>query len=459
MLDASTVQDFKTNLHGELIQKGDANYDEARALYNGSINKYPLLIARCADVADIMAAVKFARQNNLLTAIRGGGHNGPGLGSCNDGLVIDLSGLKSVRVDPQNRTVRAEPGCTQGEMDRVTHAFGLAVPAGIVSSTGIAGLTLGGGHGYLSRQYGLTIDNLLEVDMVLADGSFVTASESQNADLFWAIRGGGGNFGIVTSFLYRAHPVSTIYGGPIFWDIEHAQQVMQWYRQFLPNAPEELCTFFGLKTVPASPPFPEAIWGRKICALISCYNGPQAQGEAAMKPIHDELPEPIFQFLGAMPFPAIQGLFDPLLPKGLQWYWKGDFVTELSDEAIEAHIEQASKIQGELSLMHLYPINGAVHRVAPEDTAWSCRDATWSMVIAGIDSDPAKADAIATWAKDYWNAVHPYSRSGAYVNFMMEEGVSRIKETYGDNYNRLVEVKTKYDPTNFFRVNQNIQPA
>jgi hypothetical protein len=459
MLNGGAIEKFKASLRGELIVRGDPLYDEIRKLYNGMVDKRPILFARCVNAADVISAVNFGRDQKLLVAIRGGGHNGPGLGSCDDGLVIDLSLMRGVRVDPQARLVRAEPGCTQGDTDHATHAFGLAVPAGIVSTTGIAGLTLGGGHGYLSRKHGLTIDNMLEADVVLADGRFVTANESQHQDLFWALRGGGGNFGVVTSFLYRAHPVGLIYGGPIFWEAKHARKVMQWYRQFLPRTPEELCTFFGLKTVPSTAPFPENIWGKKICALISCYSGPKEDAEAAMKPILDELPAPLFKHVDVMPFPALQSLFDPLLPKGLQWYWKGDFVKTLPDEAIDAHLEHAAKAPSELSLMHLYPIDGAVHRVSRNATAWSRRDATWSMVIAGIDPDPRKAEAITNWAKAYWKAVHPFTMGGAYVNFMMEEGQERIQATYGENHERLTAIKRKYDPDNLFRVNQNIKPA
>jgi FAD/FMN-containing dehydrogenase len=458
MRDSADVGQLVEMIRGEIIEPHDAEYDDARALYNGMIDKRPRGIARCADVADVMTAMRFAAENDVLLAVRGGGHNGPGLGSCDDGLVIDLSAMRGVRVDPSTRTVRVEGGCTQGDADHAAHAFGLAVPAGIVSTTGIAGLTLGGGHGYLSRKYGLTIDNLLEADVVLADGSFVTASERENQDLFWALRGGGGNFGIVTSFLFQAHPVKMIHGGPIFWAAEHTREIMEWYREWLPTAPEELCTFLGLKTVPAAPLFPEDIHGRKICALISCYSGPLDQAEAAMQPIKD-LPPPIFEFVGPMPFTTIQTLFDPLLPKGMQWYWKGDFVRELPDGAIDAHIEHGLNTPTELSLMHLYPIDGAVHRIASDATAWNYRDATWSMVIAGIDPDPANAEAITSWAKDYWSALEPHSAGGAYVNFMMEEGQERVQATYGGNYERLVEVKTTYDPTNLFRVNQNIRPV
>ena len=458
-LKETTVEKFRQSLRGEVITQSDPGYEEARKLYNGMIDKRPLLIARCADVADVISAVRFGRENALLTAIRGGGHNGPGLGSCDDGLVIDLSPMKWVRVNPAHQTVQVGAGCTQGDVDHACHAFGLAVPAGIVSTTGIAGLTLGGGHGYLARRYGLTIDNLLEADVVLADGSFVTANQLQNEDLFWALRGGGGNFGVVTSFMFQAHPVSTVYAGPVFWDMDDARRVMQWYREFLPQAPEELSSFFGLQLIPSTPPFPKEFWGRKSCALVTCYTGPMERAEEAVKPIREELPPPLFDWMGPMPFPALQGLFDPLLPKGMQWYWKGDFVKELPDQAIEAHIEHAAKAPSEISLMHLYLIDGAVHRVGRNETPWNCRGATWSMVIAGIDPDPAKAPAITTWAREYWKAVHPYNLGGAYVNFMMEEGEDRIRATYGDNYDRLADVKKKYDPDNFFRVNQNIKPA
>jgi FAD/FMN-containing dehydrogenase len=459
MIHEKDISAFKASLRGRLIQPGDGDYDQARKLYNGMIDKRPGLIASCADAGDVIAAVNFGREHNLLVAIRGGGHNGPGLGSCDGGLVIDLSMMKGVHVNPDRRTVRVEPGCTQGDMDHATHAFGLAVPAGIVSTTGVGGLTLGGGHGYLSRKYGLTIDNLIEVDVVLADGRFVTANESAHKGLFWALRGGGGNFGVVTSFVFRAHPVKDIFGGLILWDVKEARQVMRWYREFLPHAPEVLSPFLGLKTVPPAPPFPEEIWGRKICALISCYDGPPEKARDAIQPIYRNTPAPIFDFMGPMPFTAIQGLFDPLLPAGLQWYWKGDFVKELSDAAIEVHLEQAAKAPTPLSLMHLYPIDGAVHRFSPADTAWNCRDATWSMVIAGIDPNPANADAIKTWARAYWEALRPHTMGGGYVNFMMEEGDDRIKATYGENFERLVAIKNEYDPANLFRVNQNIPPT
>jgi FAD/FMN-containing dehydrogenase len=442
------------------MEPADEGYEEVRKLYNSMMDKRPALIARCADVADVVSAVNFGREHELLVAIRGGGHNGAGLGSCDGGLVIDLSQMKGVRVDPEARTVRVGPGCTQGDVDHAAHAFGLAVPAGIVSTTGVAGLTLGGGTGYLTRKHGLTIDNLMEADVVLADGSCVIASEERNPDLFWALRGGGGNFGVVTSFLFRAHPVDMVYAGPIFWDVGHAREIMRWYRGFLPAAPEDLCCFLGLKTVPSTTPFPRETWGQRICALISCYNGSEEDGVAAMRPVREALPAPSLDGMGMMPFPALQQLFDPLLPAGLQWYWKGDFVKELSDEAIDAHLEQTAQTPSELSLMHLYPIDGAVHCVAGDATAWSARDATWSMVIAGIDPNPSKAPELTGWARRYWEAVHPFNLEGAYVNFMMpDEGAARVQATYGANYARLAAVKRRYDPENFFRVNQNIPPA
>jgi FAD/FMN-containing dehydrogenase len=459
MTDQATAT-FERNLRGRLIRPIDSDYDSARSLYNGMIDKRPAMIARCVDAADVIAAVNFAREEDLLLAIRGGGHNGPGLGSCDGGLVVDLSMMKSVRVDPESRTVRVDAGCTSGDVDHATHAFGLAVPFGIVSTTGVAGLTLGGGTGYLTRKYGLTIDNLLEADVVLADGSFVTASSSQHPDLFWAIRGGGGNFGVVASFLFQAHPVSTVYAGPVFWEATHARAVMRAYREFLPAAPEELGVFVGLKTVPPMDPFPKEFWGKRACAVIGSYNGPAADGEKAMAPLLEAVPPPAFNWMGAMPFPAIQGLFDPFFPKGLQWYWKGDFVKTLPDDAIDAHIAQAAQAPSALSLMHLYPIDGAVRRVAKDATAWSARDATWSMVIAAIDSDPKKADALKNWGRAYWKAVHPYNLGGGYINFMMDdEAGDRLQATFGDNFERLALIKAKYDPKNLFRVNQNIEPA
>jgi FAD/FMN-containing dehydrogenase len=390
--------------------------------------------------------------------VRGGGHNAGGLGVCNDGLVIDLSLLKYTRVDPKARTVRVGGGCTWGDVDHATHAFGLATPSGFISTTGVGGLTLGGGIGHLTRKFGLTIDNLLAVDMVLADGSFVTAGIEENTDLFWAIRGGGGNFGVVTSFLFRAYPVSTVFAGPMLWHLDQAAEIMQWYREFITTAPEDLSGFFAFLTVPPGPPFPEPLHAKKMCGVVWCYTGPLQQAEATFNLIRN-FRNPACDLVGPMPFPALQSMFDALYPPGLQWYWKADFVKELTDEAISRHIKYGSELPTMHSTMHLYPVNGAAHRVGSNDTAFSYRDANWAEVIVGVDPDPLNKDRIITWARDYWEALHPYSAGGAYLNFLMEEGEDRIKAGFRDNYPRLVAIKNKYDPTNFFRVNQNIKPA
>jgi len=424
------------------------------------IDKRPLVIARCVDAADVITAVNFGRDHKLPIAVRGGGHNGPGFGTVDDGLVIDLSMMKGVRVDPAKRTARVGAGCVTGDVDHATGAFGQAVPFGVVANTGVSGLTLSGGHGYLSRQYGLTVDNLLEADVVLADGRFVTASETENADLFWALRGGGGNFGVVTSFLFRTSPAGIVYGGPIIFDLADATAVMRWYRQFQPSAPEEFYVFLGLQTVPPVEPFPSEHRGKKTCGLTICHNGPIADGEKAVNAIRSVLPKPIIDWAQPMPFTVLQSLFDPLLPKGLQWYWKGDFVNSLPDAAIEAHIAFATTAPGPISAMHLYPIDGAVHRQSRDATAWSQRDTTWSMMISGVGPDPAMAPALKQWARAYWEAVHPFNLAGAYANFMMDdEGEARVKAAYGENYQRLAAVKKKYDPDNLFRVNQNIRPG
>lgn len=454
---AQDIDTFASGLRGAVIRAGDAEYDEARKLYNAMIDKRPMLIARCADVGDVMACVNFGREHNLPIAIRGGGHNGPGLGSVDDGLVIDLSEMRGVRVDPKNRTVRVGPGCTTGEVDHATHAFGVAVPFGIISTTGVAGLTLSGGHGYLSRQYGLVVDNLIEADVVLADGSFVTASESENADLLWALRGGGGNFGVVTSFLFRTNPAKMLYGGPIVFEMTDADAVMRWYRDFQVKAPDDFYVFLGLQTVPGTDPFPQEHWNKRMCVLLIAHNG--AGAEAAVNGLRAQLPKPIIDWAGPIPYPALQSMFDPFYPKGMQWYWKGDFVKTLPDAAIAAHIEHATN-GNDFSCMHLYPIDGAVQKKQRDETAWATRDATWSMVIVGVSPEPADAGAIKTWATNYWQAVHPHNLPGAYPNFMMaDEGEARVKASFGSNYARLASVKQKFDPANLFHVNHNIVPA
>jgi FAD/FMN-containing dehydrogenase len=452
----TTIDNFRSTLRGALIMPEDSSYDESRKVYNGMIDKKPSMIVRCVDVADVIAALEYGRENDMLIAVRGGGHNGAGLGICDDGMVIDLSGIKYIRVNTADNTVRVGAGNLWGEVDHATHPFGLAVPAGIISSTGVGGLTLGGGVGHLSRKFGLTIDNLLEADMVLADGSFVTVSETKHPDLFWAIRGGGGNFGIVTSFKFQAHPLKTVIGGPTLWPIEKAEEVIAWYDKFIHNVPEELNGFLATMVIPG-PPFPEELHLKKFCGIVWCYAGDdQNTFDELFKPVLDM--NPVFAHVGPMPYPAVQTLFDGLMPPGLQWYWRADFFDTLGPEAASAHLKYGSSIPTPLSQMHLYPISGAAARVAPDATPWAYRDANYAGVIVGVDPDPANAEKITDWCKDYWNALHPYSMGGAYSNFMMEEGQDRVKASYKDNYERLVKVKTKYDPQNLFRVNQNIKP-
>jgi FAD/FMN-containing dehydrogenase len=457
-VETKLIRAFADQLRGELIQRGHQNYDVARKLYNAMIDRRPGLIVRCTDVADIITAIRFAREHELLLAVRGGGHNGGGLGSCDDGLVIDLSFMKGVRVDPVKRTARVSGGCTWGDVDHATHAFGLATPSGIISTTGVGGLTLGGGLGHLTRRFGLAIDNLISADMVLADGSFVTVSADENSDLFWAIRGGGGNFGVVASFLFRLHPVKNVVAGPTLWPLDQAADIMRWYREFIVQAPEELSGFFAFLTVPPGPPFPEHLHLKKMCGVVWCYAGVEENANTIFEPIRN-FGSPALYGIQPMPFPALQRAFDGLYPPGDQWYWKADFVNELSDKAIALHVEHGSRLPTMKSTMHLYPIDGATHRVGENETAFSYRDATWAEVIVGVDPDPANSDLITKWARQYWDALHPYSAGGAYVNFMMDEGQNRVRDSYRGNYPRLAAVKAKYDPSNLFRVNQNIQPA
>jgi FAD/FMN-containing dehydrogenase len=445
-------------LHGTLVRPEDPAYVEARRVYNAMIDKRPRLIAQCANAADVMATVRFGRDKGLDIAVRGGGHSGPGLGVRDDAMVVDLGSMNGVRVDPEARTARVEAGCLWRDVDHATHAFGLATVSGIISSTGVGGLTLGGGHGYLSRKYGLTVDNLLAADLVLADGSFVQASETQHPDLFWAIRGGGGNFGVVTSFQFQLHPVDTVVGGVTFWPMDQAGEILRWYQDFIATAPEDVYGFFAFLVVPPAPPFPEALHGQNLCGIVWCHTGPEDAAEADFARIRKAHP-PLFEHIGPMPYPVLQSLFDGLYTPGQYWYWKGDFVRELSDAAIEKHLAYGSAIPTTQSTMHLYPINGAVHRVGRDETAFQYRDATWSMVIAGVDPEGENQQAVTDWTKDYWTALRPHSAEGGYLNFMMEEGADRIRATYGDNFERLRRVKKRYDPENLFHVNQNIPPA
>ncbi|MBB2892699.1 FAD-binding oxidoreductase [Flexivirga oryzae] len=451
----TTISDRRTA--GGVVRASDPDYDDARRVYNAMIDRRPAAIAYCRNSVDIQDALAEARRNGLAVAVRGGGHSGPGFGVVDDGMVIDLSPMSAIDVDADARIARAQGGVTLHELDAATGAHGLATPAGVVGSTGVGGLTLGGGHGYLSRKYGLTIDNLLSAEVVLADGRVVTASEDEHPDLFWAIRGGGGNFGIVTSFTLRLHPVSTVVCGPTAWPAAATGDVLRWYRDFLPAAPEDLYGFFVTMTVPPVAPFPEPFHLHKACAIVWCYTGDPADAGDALAPVREL--SPAWDGTGEAPYPALQGMFDGLLPTGLQWYWRGDLFREIPDAAIDQHARFGELAPTPLSQMHIYPVDGAVHRVGTQDTAWAHRDVNFSQVIVGVDPDPANAPAISTWTKDYHDAVHPYSAGAAYVNFMMDEGQDRVRASYGANYDRLAAVKGEYDPDNTFRCNQNIRPA
>jgi FAD/FMN-containing dehydrogenase len=457
MLSSSDLEALKRRVPGGVIAAGDPDYDEARRVYNGMIDRRPRVIVRCASVGDVQAALRAGSEAELPIAVRGGGHNAGGLGVCDDGVVIDLSRLRGVRVDAESRRARVEGGCTWSDVDAATHAYGFAVPTGIISTTGVGGLTLGGGTGHLTRRYGLTIDNLLAADVVLADGSLVRASEDEHPDLFWALRGGGGNFGIVTAFDFQLQPVDRVMAGPTLWPIEKTGQVLRWYRDFILGAPEELSGFFAILTVPPAPPFPPELQLRKVCAVFWCWTGAAARVDEALAPVHAL--NPLLYAVQEMPFPAWQSAFDAFYPPGLQWYWKADFVREIPDAAVEENARYASELPTLHSSMHMYPMDGAVHRVPDSATAFSHRDANWNQVIVGVDPDPANRDRIIDWTRRYWNAIHPYSQGGAYVNFLMgDEGNERVRATYRENFPRLVEVKRRYDPENRFRVNQNVDP-
>ena len=448
------------SLRGELILPDHPEYDAARRVYNGMIDRHPAAIARCRDAADVRACVEFARDRSIELAIRGGAHNAAGLGVWDDALVIDLSAMRSVTLSPIDGTVRVDPGCTWADVDHATVAFGLAVPAGFVGSTGVSGLTLGGGvSGYLGRRYGLTVDNLVSADVVLADGSFVTASESSHPELFWALRGGGGNFGVVTSFTFRSHPVGQngiVYAGPVLYDIDDTAEVMRWYREFEPAQPEDLSGWIGLITIPPAPPFPESLWGRKSCAIVWCYSGPHDRADETLEPVRS-FGSPLVVGIQAMPYSMLTTAFDALYPAGLEWYWRADFFNQITDEAIEIHRAFGARLPTGHSTMHLYPIDGAAARVPSSATAFAYRDGGWAGVIVGVDPDPANREAITSWTKDYFEALHPTSAGGGYVNFLMEEGQDRVKASYRDNYARLAQVKRRYDPHNLFHVNQNIR--
>ncbi len=455
----TSARDALAEFRGTLIEPGDAGYDEARAVYNAMIDRRPALIAQCAGSDDVARVIGYAREAGLPLAVRGGGHNGAGLGTIDDGVVIDLSPIRGIDVDPRARTVRVGGGCTWGEVDRATHEHGLANPSGIIGTTGVGGLTLGGGLGHLTRKHGLAIDNLLSADVVLASGELVHASKDEHPELFWALRGGGGNFGVVTAFEFRLHEVSTVIAGPTFWPVELGAQVLSAYREFLPAAPRDLNGFFAYATVPPGDPFPPEIHLREVCGVVWCHTGDEAAAARDMQPLLDALPEPLLHGVQPMPYPMLQSAFDALYPKGDQWYWRADFVKEIPDEAVAIHQQWAERLPSMQSTMHLYPIDGAPHDVAADATAWNYRDARWATVYAGVDPDPANVEKIGAWSRGYQEALHPYSAGGAYVNMMMDEGPDRVRASYGANFDRLTYAKDEYDPENVFASTQNIPPV
>ncbi len=454
---SSTIESLRESVRGPVITPEDEGYDDARRVYNAMIDKRPRVIVQPANTGDVMAAVNFARDNDLPVATRGGSHSVPGFGTCDDGLVIDLSHRRSVRVNPLTRTARAEGGATWGDFNAATYPFGLATTGGIISTTGVGGLTLGGGIGYLSRGLGLSCDNLISADVVTADGEFHVASEKENDDLFWAIRGGSGNFGVVTSFEFMLHPVKDIYGGPMFFELEHARDVLRFYREYIEDAPEEMGAFPAFQIAPPLPFIPENRHGEPFIALVTCWAGDLEDGPRALEPFRDFAPI-MAEHVGPMPYPALNSAFDALVPPGLQHYWKASFNRELNDDTIEAHLQHGPKVPVVNSTMHIYPINGACHRVAEGATAFAYRDASFATVIAGMWPDPSKNEESIAWVRDYYDATAPHAQEGGYINFMADDDQDRIRTNYKGNYDRLVSIKREYDPGNLFRVNQNIRP-
>jgi FAD/FMN-containing dehydrogenase len=453
------IETLTQAVRGRVVTSTDPDYDEARAVYNGMHDRRPVAVVQCSDAADVMAAVAAGRENGLELAIRGGGHSVPGFGTVDDGLVIDLAPINNIRVDPRNKVAWVGGGATWGDVDHATYPFGLAVPAGIISTTGVGGLTLGGGFGYLTRSCGFTIDNLLSADVVLADGRQVTASARENEDLYWALRGGGGNFGVVTNFEFRLHEAGDVVGGPMFYEFDDAAAVLKGFSEYIMKAPEQLGCFFGWQIAPELPFIPADRVGDLFCVLVVCWNGPHEQAEKVLQPLRD-IAEVKAQYVESMPLPALNSLFDGSVPKGMQHYWKADYITDLSDEAIAVHVRHGRDTPHISSSMHLHAINGAAQRIGPDETAFGHRDKNFSPVIAGIWDDPAENEANIRWVRDYYDAIHPFSGTeGGYVNFMSDDDGHRSEANYGANYERLAAVKAKYDPDNLFRVNQNIVPV
>ncbi len=457
-LEVSAVEEFASTLRGELIRRGDRTYDEHRGVWNGSINRHPALIVRCAGVADVVHAVRFARSHGLLVAVRGGGHSYPGLSVCDGGMVIDLSLMKGVRVDPEARTVRAQAGLVLGELDREAQACGLAVPAGFVSQTGLAGLTLGGGIGFFMRKFGLTIDHLLSVNLITADGEFVKATEDENADLFWGVRGGGGNFGIVTEFEFRLTPLGPqVVSGAVFWPSEEAPKVLRFYRDWIADCPDELTTNVLQRKAPALPAVPPDLVGKPVIAVVSCYAGEVEEGERVVRPLK-EFGSPLLDLCGPKPFLTHQSMFDASFPRGWWYYFRSCDVADLNDGVIDVMTEYGNQIASPITSVGLWQMGGAVARVDEDDAAFNGRTAGHTFNIGGNTESAAGFEEEREWARSYWSALSPYHTS-VYVNFLMDEGEERIRQAYGAKYDRLKTLKRKYDPDNFFRLNQNIPPT
>ena len=453
LLRETVVEELKASLRGEMLRPGDDGYDAAREIWNVMIDKRPGLIVRCAGVADIISAVNFARTNNLLVAVRGGGHNVAGNAVCDGGIMIDLSPMKSVRVDPVGRTARAEPGLTGGDFDRETQAFGLVTTQGIVSTMGIAGLTLGGGHGWLMRKYGLTCDNLLSVDIVTADGRFLTASATENAELFWGVRGGGGSFGIVTSFENRLYPVGTLLAGAVIHPMEKAEDALKFYRDYTIEAPDEVFTVAALMNSPDG--FPALVF-------VVGYVGPIEEGEHVLRPIR-EFGSPLADRVRPMAYIELQTMLDASNAPGFRNYFKSNFLKGLSDDAIDTMVSHCRTLPSSMSRMVIEHLGGAAGRVGKDETAFDHRDAHYNLVVIGTWSDPAESDRNIGWARELWEAMQPFSTDGVYVNYLGQEGdegADRVRDAYGsEKYERLVALKNEYDPTNLFRLNQNIKPT
>ena len=456
-MGTKTIEDLTAQVTGEVVTPSDSGYEDARHVYNQMIDRRPAAIVRCTGAADVAAVVRHARESGRPLAVRGGGHSVPGFGTADDAVVADLSGMQQVQVDPAGRTARAGGGVTWSGFNEATGEHGLATTGGIISTTGVGGLTLGGGIGYLARGYGLSCDNLVSAQVVTADGEIVTASDDEHPDLFWGLRGGGGNFGVVTEFTFKVHPVSEIYGGPMFFELSDAPALLAYFRDFIRDAPREYGGFPAFQIAPPLPFVPEDRVGEPFIAVVSCWTGSVPDGEKILQGFR-EIAKPVAEHVGVMPYAALNGAFDALVPPGLQHYWKASFVTELTDDAIAAHVEHGSKVPVVNSTMHLYPINGACHDVASDATAFGHRDATFAAVIAGMWPDPADNEAHTKWVKDYYAAIEPHSAPGGYVNFASSDDQDKVAENYGANYARLQEVKRRYDPDNLFRLNQNIRP-